>query len=119
MVDWTKEAIDAANKLLNREWSAGIPDDLMRAALDAAVKAYGEQKPDVVTLKRFNATYNEGYIDGRAEALEEAALRLEHFAQQHPKPIGPTLMKASEIVRSFKLGRDLREAMGEDLARGR
>lgn len=72
MISWSDEAIEAANALLNREWAAGIPDDLMRRALDAAVKAQG---------KMYTAFYREALQEGRAEALEEAARVAETTAE--------------------------------------
>lgn len=77
MIAWTDEAIEAANALLNKEWAAGIPDDLMRRALDAAVKAQGCPKlPDCKTYA------DRAYADGRAEALEEAAKVVEEEGER-------------------------------------
>jgi hypothetical protein len=63
MIAWTDEAIEAANTLLNREWAAGIPGDLLRRALDAAVAAQGTHFMGTDDVAR----------KARAEALEEAA----------------------------------------------
>ena len=77
MIAWTDEAIEAANALLNREWAAGIPDDLLRRALDAAVTAQEARE-----FPGFKEWALEGeYHRGRAEALEEAARVAETTAE--------------------------------------
>ena len=55
MIDWTPDAIDAADKILRE--SVGWRDDIVRAALEAAVKA---QKDDIKEIIN----------DAGAEALE-------------------------------------------------
>lgn len=75
MISWTDEAVEGARSAYAEALEATdiSVEKCMRAALDAAVRAQSVRKSDVITLARYNATYNEGYVDGRAEALEEAA----------------------------------------------
>ena len=80
MVEWSKEAISAAGRIINAEDDYWIKDEKITAALDAAIKAQTGEEFDgfghLVTLAASNAGYDKGRKDGRAEALEEVAPEL-------------------------------------------
>lgn len=96
MIAWTDEAIEAANALLNREWAAGIPDDLMRRALDAATEVQGLE---TIGYRASEKSFERGRLIGRAEALEEAAAILD---EESEGGLDPRMERIAAAIRSRK-----------------
>lgn len=93
MINWTQEAIEAAKDILRADIkdSAWNTDDEVRAALDAAVEAQG-----VTYRADAEASFEAGRLQGRADALAEAA----HLCDAADKSMHPS--DIADAIRALK-----------------